>query len=552
MSERYQYQAAVYVRLSKEDEETGSLEKEVSNSITNQKQLILDYLKDKSEIEIVSVREDDGYTGTNYDRPAFQLMMDDIKAGRVNCVVVKDLSRFGREYINAGKYIDRLFPFFGVRLIAINDHIDTITRNSSDDFNIMLKNLMNDNYCRDISVKIRSQFAVKRKNGEYTGSFTPYGYQKAADDHNKLEIDPYAADVVQDIFRWKIEGLNQASIAKRLTELNILAPSEYKRSQGVRFKSGFQKKSRVQWTAVAVRRILTNPIYIGTLIQGVRTRPNYKIKTVVETAPENWTVLENAVEPVITEKTYRLVQRLLKMDTRTGPKESTVFPLAGLIFCGDCSSPMVRKTTVSGNKKYIYYTCVSSKEKGVCSSHLIPEQQLLESVLVLLQKHIALVVQLEECLKAIQETPFRKINLQKIYERLSKIQDEEEKYRKLKVALYQDFKEDIITKADYLDIREQYDARIADAAIARKQLQRELDIANSKENNLPEWITDFVEHRNLQQLTRAVAVQCIERISVFEDKKLEIEFTHAQNYAELTGHVTELMQNSAEQQREVS
>jgi DNA invertase Pin-like site-specific DNA recombinase len=167
MSEITQYNAAIYVRLSKEDEDSAECRKAESDSITNQKQLILDFLQDKTEINIVSVRVDDGYTGTNYDRPAFQLMMDDIKAGVVNCVVVKDLSRFGREYINAGKLFDRLFPFYGVRLIAVNDNIDTITRDASDDFSITLKNLMNDNYCRDISIKIRSQFQVKRKNGEY-------------------------------------------------------------------------------------------------------------------------------------------------------------------------------------------------------------------------------------------------------------------------------------------------------------------------------------------------------------------------------------------------
>ena len=162
-----QYNAAAYVRLSKEDLISISGARTESNSISNQKQLILDFVKDKADITIVSIREDDGYTGTDYDRPDFQRMMDDIRAGIVNCVIVKDLSRFGREYINAGKYIDRLFPYYGVRLISINDGIDTITRSSSDDFNIMVKNLMNDNYCRDISIKIRSQLQVKRKNGEF-------------------------------------------------------------------------------------------------------------------------------------------------------------------------------------------------------------------------------------------------------------------------------------------------------------------------------------------------------------------------------------------------
>lgn len=274
-----QYNAAAYVRLSKEDLISISGARTESNSISNQKQLILDFVKDKTDIKIVSIREDDGYTGTDYDRPDFQRMMDDIRAGIVNCVIVKDLSRFGREYINAGKYIDRLFPYYGVRLISINDGIDTITRSSSDDFNIMVKNLMNDNYCRDISIKIRSQLQVKRKNGEFIGAFAPYGYEKSEEDKNKLVIDVYAAEVVRDIFRWKLEGLNPDTIARKLNEQGVLSPMEYKKSRGLSYKTSFKTKSKAQWVPMAVRRILTNPVYVGTLVQGIRTRPNYKIKT---------------------------------------------------------------------------------------------------------------------------------------------------------------------------------------------------------------------------------------------------------------------------------
>lgn len=311
-----QYHAAAYVRLSKEDLNSVSGLKAESNSISNQKQLILDYLKDKTDINLVSIREDDGYTGTDYDRPDFQRMMDDIRAGVVNCVIVKDLSRFGREYINAGKYIDRLFPYYGVRLIAINDGVDTITRSSADDFNIMVKNLMNDNYCRDISIKIRSQLQVKRKNGEFIGAFAPYGYEKSPEDKNKLIVDVYAAEVVRDIFGWKLSGINQDAIARRLNEQGILSPLEYKRSKGLPYKTSFKTKSKAQWTPVAVRRILTNPVYVGTLVQGIRTRPNYKIKTVIVNEQDKWAIYENAHEAIINPRQFVLVQRLLELDTR--------------------------------------------------------------------------------------------------------------------------------------------------------------------------------------------------------------------------------------------
>ena len=190
----------------------------------------------------------------------------------------EDLSRFGREYINSGKYIHRLFPVLGVRLIAINDNIDTITRDESSEFSITLKNLMNDNYSRDISVKVRSQLQVKRKHGDFICPFAPYGYQKCEGNHNQIEPDPYAATVVQDIFNWKIQGMTNNGIAIRLAESGILAPLEYKRHKGEPLFSGFKMKERCEWTAQAVARILTNPIYIGTLRQGLRRRPNYKIK----------------------------------------------------------------------------------------------------------------------------------------------------------------------------------------------------------------------------------------------------------------------------------
>ena len=272
ISEEKIYDTAVYLRISKEDLNAAQVGRE-SNSITNQKQLILDYLKDKPEFNIVSIKIDDGYTGTNYDRPAFQQMLGDIRAGRVNCVVVKDLSRFGREYINAGKYIQRLFPVWGVRLVSVNDRIDTVTFDESSELSITLKNLMNDNYSRDISMKIRSQLEVKRRHGEYTGSYTPYGYLKCPDDHNKLEPDPYAATIVQDIFAWRIEGYSNAAIAKKLNEAHVLSPSEYKRSIGEPYYSGFQTKEKSLWSSITIARILSNPVYIGTLRQGVRRRP---------------------------------------------------------------------------------------------------------------------------------------------------------------------------------------------------------------------------------------------------------------------------------------
>ena len=263
------YHAAIYVRLSKEDGDISSSAKLESNSISNQKALILDFLKDKKDIEVVSVRVDDGYSGSNFDRPAFQAMLEDIRRGIVDCVVVKDLSRFGREYIDSGKYIERLFPALGVRFIAINDNYDSLKgKNQADEIIIPFKNLINDAYCRDISIKIRSNLEIKRKKGECVTPFVAFGYRKTKTDKHKLEIDPSAGSVVQDIFKMKLQGMSQDAIANRLNELGILSPFEYKISNGSRYETGlknmFKKNKKQTETIKEPKEKKVRTVKVGT------------------------------------------------------------------------------------------------------------------------------------------------------------------------------------------------------------------------------------------------------------------------------------------------
>ena len=287
------YHAAIYVRLSKEDGDVATAGKRESNSISNQKDLIKNFLKDKKDIVVVSERVDDGYSGSNFERPAFQMMLEDIKKGIVDCVVVKDLSRFGREYIDAGKYIERLFPALGVRFIAVNDHYDSLEgKSQADEIVIPFKNLINDAYCRDISIKIRSHLEVKRKNGEYIGAFTPYGYQKDSDNKNKLVIDVYAADIVKEIYRMKLSGMSQTAIANALNKQGVLSPMEYKHSLGIRIQDNFKTHEQAEWSAMSIKRILENEVYTGTLVQGKRTTPNHKVKKLMKKPETDWVRIE--------------------------------------------------------------------------------------------------------------------------------------------------------------------------------------------------------------------------------------------------------------------
>ena len=248
--------------------------------------------------------------------------MADVKAGKVNCIVVKDLSRFGREYLDAGEYIERIFPFLGVRFIAINDNYDSLNGQSeSDELIIPFKNLINEAYCRDTSIKTRSQLEIKRRRGDFIGSFAVFGYQKSPDDRHKLIVDDFAANVVRDVFRWKMEGVSTLDIADRLTETGIPTPLDYKKAQGMRYNTSFRVKAESVWSANMVLRILKNPIYTGVLEQGKVTTPSYKVKRLVNKPREEWAVVESCHEAIIQRDDFDLVQKVLKLDTRTSPGE---------------------------------------------------------------------------------------------------------------------------------------------------------------------------------------------------------------------------------------
>lgn len=297
------WNAAEYSRLSRDDGD-----KAESNSITSQKEIIRDYVRQHPEFVIVKEYADDGYSGVNFERPGFKQMMEDIKAKKIDCVICKDLSRFARNYIDAGRYLEKIFPFMGVRFIAINDSYDSCGEKAQSDALIVpFKNLINDAYCRDISVKIRSQLDIKRKMGDFIGAFAPYGYRKDEANRNRLVVDEEAARTVELIFSLRIQGLCNSAIADRLNSMGILSPMEYKQAQGLNYSCGFRSNEQAQWSPMLVKRILSNEIYIGTLIQHKSGTPNHKIKKRVEYDRDEWIVIEESHEPIICRSDFETV-----------------------------------------------------------------------------------------------------------------------------------------------------------------------------------------------------------------------------------------------------
>ena len=536
------YRAAIYLRLSREDGDFScSSEKFESNSISNQRLVIMDFLKKCPEITFTREYCDDGYTGANFDRPEFQKMMEAVKKGEIDCIVVKDLSRFGREYIDAGAYIQKLFPLLGVRFIAINDNYDNAQPGAADNELILpFKNLMNDSYCRDISIKVRSNLEAKRRNGQFVGSKVVYGYMRSPENKNLLVVDPEAAAVVQDIFRWKIDGQSPAQIADRLNRNHIPSPIEYKKGKGLNQRTCFQTKEVAQWSAVAIYRILKNEIYTGTLIQGKTTSPNHKVKKTVPKAPNEWSRTEHAHEAIIAPAQFDLVQRLMLDDTRSPAGAKGVHLFSGKVFCADCGSPMVRKVSHYQDREYTYFICGGNKaDKHVCSSHMIREDMVYHTVLAVIQAQIAVAMDMSAALRQVDSLAWENRELERIKSKRDFQEEIADKNRRLKVGADDDFKNGFISREDYKTFTEQFDRQIREAMEAIAQLDRERNSIMGGLAKQQGWLAQFTQYENIQELSRNSVVALVDHIEIRESKDIDVRLLHSDHFASIVAFLNE-------------
>lgn len=518
----------IYVRASREDEDKS---KEQSETITNQIILLTDFVNSRPDMRLHEVRKDDGISGVTFDRPGFNALMDDVRSGAADCVVVKDLSRLGRDYIETGKLIEEIFPFMGVRFVAVNDNYDSMgDRSASDDIVLPFKNLVNDSYARDISIKVRSSKATKRKNGDFVGPFAAYGYRKDQENKNQLVIDEDAAEIVRLIFSWKLDGMSAQGISDRLNDEGVLSPMEYKLSIGLNFKTQFKAHKTAKWSAVAVFRILKNELYIGTLIQGKVTTPNYKVKARVERPPEQWNRVEHAHDPIISPVVFARVQYLLSLDTRAAPNRDNVYLFSGLLSCSDCGQTMVRHPIKTGGKEYVYYVCATAKYESKCGNHNIREDSLTEAVLAAVQARIRLVVDIEGMLHYLDGLPLQQAETAKLQAQFAKKQEEIERYKRLKLSLLERLEDGILSKKEFVEFKAVYTSRCEDAERAVAGLQAQIDGIVAGTSGKFKWIEHFKEYENLTELTRKVVVSLIQKIEVYQGRRIRIQFYHESEF----------------------
>ena len=520
------WNVAAYMRLSREDGD-----KEESNSIGSQRDMIRDFILKREDMVVVREYVDDGFSGVSFDRPGFQRLLKDLEAKKIDCIVVKDFSRFARNYIDSGRYLEKIFPSMGVRFVSINDNYDSSgARSQSDALIVPFKGILNDAYCKDISMKIRSQLDIKRKTGDFIGAFCTYGYRKSPENKNRLVVDEEAARVVEMIFRLRIQGMTNSSIAARLNSMGIPSPSAYKAGKGMNYRSGFRVAGQAGWTAVAIRRVLTNEVYVGTLIQHKRGTPNYKVRKEIQYDESDWIIIPNSHQPIIEQTDFDTVQSLLKRDVRLAPSREELYLFSGFVYCGGCGHCMVRKTVPSKGRTYHYLVCSTHKVGQGCSAHSFSEKKLEKIVFTLLHDHIGQICEVGRTLAYIASLPESRREIFNYDAQIERLNGEIRKYQDLKLNLYGDMADGIISKEEYTEFRAGYDRKIAERQQSLRLLEEERTQAvRDNEEDIP-WIRLFRQYENITELHRHVLVNLVEKIVIYDAQHVEVFFRYQDKF----------------------
>ena len=502
-----------------------------SNSIGNQKELIRAFIHEQQDMELYDIYVDDGFSGSNFDRPEFKRMISDIEAGRANCVIVKDLSRFGRDYIESGRYIQKIFPKLGVRFIALTDRYDSAQADTSESGIILpVKNFINDSYCRDISTKVKSQFEVKRKNGECISPFAPYGYQKAENNKNRLVPEEYAADIVRKIYAWKIEGMAVSAIAEKLNALGILSPKEYKKSLRINYKGGFTSSKGSHWSNSTVKRILTNEIYLGHMVQGKSEKINYKLKKSIEKPREEWIKVENTHEAVISEEQFRIVRNLLKTDARVSPVTGENSLFTGILFCGDCGEQMIRRVNRYKDTRRVYYICSTKNRREGCSRHSIQEERLKEIAAEMIRRYAESFLEEKKVFEKARELEADFESIVRYDSEIGRLKAEQDKYTSLCFGLHEDLRQGVITKEEFERLEGEFKRKAA--AFEEAQKKQESVIKKLFKNGVMSAarLKTMQDCAKIQEIDRHTLCSMVKAIRIYEDKRLEIEFYYRNQF----------------------
>ena len=508
------YKVGIYIRLSKEDEEKEKYSE--SESVQNQRTLLMQYIKE-NKLNFIAEYVDDGVSGTSFDRPAFNRMIADIEAGKINMVITKDLSRLGRNYVQSGLYIENYFPEHEVRFVAILDNIDTAYDNSNNDI-APFKSILNEMYAKDTSKKINSVLQAKRNNGEYLGT-APYGYKKDPENKYHLVIDEEAANVVKLIYKKYLAGFGTMQIADYLSKKKIPIPSDYnKRNRGAK------SLTYGLWQQSTVRFILSNEIYTGTVIQGKRKKVSFKSKKFINLPEEDWVKVENMHEAIISKEDFERARKIIEA-TKGSRVVQNDYLFKGLLRCYDCGGYIgIRSPDKNGN---IYGRCQRYGRFGkfdVCSPHNFNYQVFEEQMLEILRqvcREYKNKKKLEEIAKQTKSKQVQEFDIKKQIDSFK--QNIEKETRKLEV-MYEDRLAGIISLEEYMKNAERIKEIVKSYEQAIKEFEQELSGKNNNDNNksrLDNLVEEFLKIKNP---TKEIIREFIEKIEIHSDKQVDIYF----------------------------
>ena len=529
---------ALYLRLSRDDGD-----KSESNSITSQREILTDYVKKYPEFEIHGIYVDDGYSGTNFNRPDFIRMMDDVYEGEIQCVIVKDLSRLGRNYSETSRFIDDVFPRLNVRFIAINNGIDTASNAmnaATQCISVGVTNVINESLAATTSVNVRGTLDHNRQQGKFIGSFACYGYMKDPTDHHKLIIDPETAPIVQSIYKGFISGEGILSIVRRLNEFNVPNPSTYKAMKNPTYK---YKGGGSLWTDRTIRRILQNEMYIGNMVQGKCEKISYKIKQTREVPKEDWIIVKGTHEAIISENDFYKAQSLFKKKIRMSPKKSTVDLFSGFVRCAECGYTLAKKSNNHSYGAYEYYRCVSKSKMGktACKgTHTIRIDKLEKAVLVTLQTMIKTAIDMDEFVKKINPLKANKADETLLERKIRKESAKLEKYKTAMVDLYPDYKCGLITQDDYLMLKASMTEKIQNLEKSLAIMDEQYQKCKNGVVQENEFVENFKKYGEIQKLTRPMLVELLDTITVHENGEITIRWNFTDAYQEALDRIEQI------------
>lgn len=513
MPKQTDYKVGMYLRLSRDDERAGE-----SLSIENQRKILTSYINENGWT-LYDTYIDDGYSGTDFSRPGVQRLLEDAKNGVINLILVKDMSRFGRNYIMVGQYVDYIFPSYGIRFIALTDNVDTLNSNSASMDMLPIMNVFNEWHAANTSKKLRAIYKSNAKSGKYMTSFSSYGYVKGDDENFTPTVDPEAAAVVQRIFEMRAAGKGHKTIADALTRDHIRTPLDYRYDKLDKEAPGY---SRHLWQAQTVRRILSNPIYIGTLAQQKETTVSYKNHKVIRRDEADWVVIENNHEPIISKELWDKVREVDKSVSRGRiTTEHIVHPLSGICYCDSCGAKMKMQKTPYNKSPYSYRCGMHVRYgKSYCSSHNIKGTVLESIILQDIQRQIDIAVNDEQAREKYLARKRGNASA-KTVENVKRRKEIEKRLDELNKIIHKVYEDKVLGHMP----EKTCDDLIRDYQAEKDSLQAELDALLKRtetqaqdEADVDEYLCRLRSYAGAEELTRQMCVDLLQYVTVDEYK----------------------------------